>query len=103
MLPSGYLTELEENRFSSAYRWRLAEGLQHFRVWARRKNVADFAAAGHSHRWRDAVLVQYVQACFDAGISESIAKHSILAIQNLLHSRGNFPRSWSALRALHMQ
>ena len=67
MLPSGYLTELESSRYSSAYRHRLGQGLQHLRQWLGQHSITDFTT-NHSHRWRDGILAQYVQDCHDSSV-----------------------------------
>ena len=103
MLPSGYLTGLENNRFSKAYRQRLAEGLQHLRAWALHRGITGLADTKQSNRWRDAQLAQYVQDCFDAKISQSFCKHTTLATQHLCHTWAKFSLAWASIRSRSLQ
>ncbi len=74
MLPAGYLTGLEEGRYSAPYRGRLAAGLLAFRHWLRQHGPVDVQLTRSHRRGLDAALAVFVNFCFKSGAGYDLAK-----------------------------
>lgn len=90
-------TALERHRLSPQYRLRLRQGLDHFLSWAAAKNVNIETLEVTSAANR--ILAYYVQDCYAGGISISLSKHAVLAVQmRFPQLKRAISRPWDGLR-----
>ena len=99
MLPAGYLTGLEQGRYSSAYLRRLSAGLACFRQWLGLHGPRGVLITRAHRRHLDGALSLFVDFCHSTGLPFDTAKHGVLAVQRLLHLKGGLPRAWDCLKA----
>ena len=102
MLFRGFLTGLEERRYSAAYRRRLGLGLHEFSKWLQLHGPGDVRIIRKHRRRLDVLLARFVDFCFNSGILYDTAKHAVLAVQQVLHLKRELPRVWSSLKAWHL-
>jgi hypothetical protein len=103
MLPSGYLTGLEEGRYSAAYRRRLSLGLAAFRQWLAEHGPPGVSVSRGCRRSLDGALALFVDFCHTSGLSFDVAKHGVLAMQHVLQLKGRLPRAWNCMKAWKME
>ena len=95
MLPRGYLTGLEERRYSAAYLKRLSVALSAFRRWLAERGPHGIQLTPQHAASLDGALSIFVDFCFEERLGFDLAKHALLAVQRLLHLRGRLPRAWN--------
>jgi hypothetical protein len=89
---------LRNDRYSQAYRDRLAEGWTFFLRFLRIMAVPLSLMSGASGRAADSLMCEFVQWCYNSSLSLGIATHGLLSVQHRFSLRRQLGEAWESIR-----